>query len=263
MKKIKTCEVCGVTSDKKKVSYRSGCNMTLCDKHAAQMRRYNRIIDPTLRTVQDKNEIVLRDDHAEMIIRNNRNEVVATTLIDLEDVDKVSGRKWNVLPSRDKLYIYSKHPQHTKLHRLILDYYGPKEIDHINHDTLDNRKANLRIDTRSENASNTNAKHIYRKGNVWMYEIVRYGKRFKRYGFKSYEDAAAGLQECLESVSNRVNELIDQFNMKAANNPFKGVYQRDGKYQAVYYADKKKHTVGMYATPEEAHKAREEYIRNL
>ena len=263
MKQIKTCEVCGATGEKRNVSHRSDCNMTLCDKHAAQMRKYKRIIDPTLRTIRDKNEIIPHADHAEMIIRNKKNEIVAVTLIDLDDVDKISGRKWNVLPSRDKLYIYSRHPQHIKLHRLILGYYGSKEIDHVNHDTLDNRKANLRIVTRSENASNTDAKHIYRKGNVWAYEIVRYGKRFKKYGFKSYEDAAVGLQKCLESISDRVNELIDQFNIKAANNPFKGVYQRDGKYQAVYYADKQKHTIGTYTTPEEANKAREEYIKNL
>ena len=237
--------------------------MNLCSKHAAQIRKYGKITDPSSRTIKDKNEIIRHEDYAEIIIRNKKNEVVAASKIDLEDVEKVSKRKWNVLPTRNSVYIYSKHPQHTKLHRFILNYSGFKEIDHINHDTLDNRKRNLRIVTRSENASNTNAKHIYQKGNTWTYEIVRYGKRFRKNGFATYEDACAGLQNCLKAVSERVNVLIDRFNEQAANNPFKGVYQRDGKYQATYYKDKKKYCIGTFKTPEEANKAREEYIKNL
>ena len=227
------------------------------------MKKYGMIIDPTNRTIRDKNEIIKLDDYAEIVIRNKKNEIVAVTKIDLEDVGKVSARKWNVLPTKSNTYIYSKHPTHLKLHRLVLDYYGSKEIDHINHDTLDNRKQNLRVATRSENASNTSAKHIRPRGKKWEYEVVRYGQRFHEYGFNTYEEADAALQKCLKSVSNRVNELIDQFNAQKEINPYKGVYLHYGKYQAVYYRKGKKYVVGTFSTPEDARDARSEFIKTL
>jgi hypothetical protein len=263
MAMIKTCEVCGITSETKEVRYHLDCGKYLCSKHIAQMKRYGRITDPTQRTTHDKNEIVQHADYAEMIIRNKRNEIVAKTIFDLNDVEKVSARKWNVLPSRGKLYIYSKYPKHLKLHRLITGYYGPLEIDHINRNTLDNRKSNLRIVTRSENASNIDAKHIRQVGNTWMYEIVRFGKRFRKSGFKTREDASVALQNCLSDVSRRVNELIDQFNKQNEINPFKGVYRRFGKYQAVYYHKGKKYYAGTFETPSQAFEARNKLISRL
>lgn len=41
-----------------------------------------------------------------------------------------------------------------KLHRIILNCPKDKIIDHINHNTLDNRRCNLRICTRAENNQN-------------------------------------------------------------------------------------------------------------
>lgn len=263
MKSERVCSVCGVKNDVKKVVFYSKADMFLCNKHLCQMRRYNMITDPTARTIQDKNEIIKHEDYAEIIIRNQKNEIVATTMIDLEDVDKVKTRKWNVLPTRTNTYIYSKHPQHTKLHRLILDYYGPLEIDHINHNSLDNRKQNLRIVTRSENASNTNAKLVHKHGKKWYYEFVRYGKRFRGPGFATEKEAYAALQAHLKDVSARVDELIDQFNKQAEINPFKGVYLHYGKYQGVYYHKGKKYYAGTFDTPDQACDARAELIARL
>lgn len=262
MKKTKKCDVCGVTSEQKVVYFNSRFNMCLCSKHAAQMYRHGKITDPTARTVKDRNEIILHENSAVMIIRNKTNDIVASALIDLEDVDRVASRKWNVIPDARHVYIYCKTPKHTKLHRFILNYDGDKEIDHINHDTLDNRKANLRIVTRSENASNTNATCIHRKRNAWYFEIVRYGRRFRQGGFKTYEDAEAALRKCKQEVSARVNELLDEYNRQhKVKTP--GVYMHYGKYQALYYERGKRYYVGTFNTREEACKAREKFIRDL
>lgn len=41
-----------------------------------------------------------------------------------------------------------------QMHRQIMNAPKDKEVDHINHDKLDNRKVNLRICTKSQNMSN-------------------------------------------------------------------------------------------------------------
>ena len=46
-----------------------------------------------------------------------------------------------------------------RMHRVIMDCPSDKEIDHINHDTLDNTKVNLRICNHSQNVMNKKPKH--------------------------------------------------------------------------------------------------------
>ncbi len=68
------------------------------------------------------------------------------------------------------------------LHRAVMDANRGDEIDHLNGDKLDNRKANLRFCTRAQNIQNrhifkTNAKNpfigVYPKLNLWKAAIGR------------------------------------------------------------------------------------------
>lgn len=87
------------------------------------------------------------------------------TKISLDDLHKVinfkakrGGRlKWMAHDNhRGRWGIYvSATDRKTRLHRLIMDLTDPTlQIDHINGDTLDNRRENLRIVTPAENAKN-------------------------------------------------------------------------------------------------------------
>lgn len=82
--------------------------------------------------------------------------------IDLDDVEKVKKYHWNIKAcgkKRDKFYVQSSDRGKTvHLHRYILnlsDYTINNCVDHINGNSLDNRKANLRICTVEENLQNT------------------------------------------------------------------------------------------------------------
>lgn len=75
-------------------------------------------------------------------------------LIDAEDFEKVRRYSWCI--SKTGYPVANISGKVTKLHRYLLGLTNPKIIvDHINRNTLDNRKCNLRICTALENARNT------------------------------------------------------------------------------------------------------------
>ena len=64
------------------------------------------------------------------------------------------------------------------IHRMIMDAPGNSEIDHINHNPLDNRKSNLRVTNRSGNGrnrkivSNTGEYGITKRKDGWFMVTV-------------------------------------------------------------------------------------------
>lgn len=81
-------------------------------------------------------------------------------LVDDDDYERVMARgSWQVLKSGRNRYAQRIEIANGKkvciyMHRLIMNFPQGFEIDHINHDGLDNRKENLRICTRSQNKAN-------------------------------------------------------------------------------------------------------------
>lgn len=78
------------------------------------------------------------------------------TVVDDADYKKLAQFKWYAVGHRGKGYAarYGGKPQHIRLHRELLLAPENMEVDHINGDRLDNRRANLRLATRSENGRN-------------------------------------------------------------------------------------------------------------
>ena len=74
-------------------------------------------------------------------------------------------------------YGKNKIPQ-TYMHRLITGAKKGEEVDHINGNKLDNRKGNLRIVTKSENAMN---KSISTKNNTSGFKGVSFYKRLSKW----------------------------------------------------------------------------------
>lgn len=75
------------------------------------------------------------------------------TFIDAEDYDSVSKCKWQAkLAVSGKYYAVKNGTQ--RLHRLLMNAPAGMQVDHINGDTLDNRKSNLRLCTHAQNQMN-------------------------------------------------------------------------------------------------------------
>ena len=163
-----------------------------CEKHYKQIKRCGKILDRTMRT---PNEIVKYDDYAEITLYNNKNEIIATTKIDLDDIEKVDKYKWCVQTGRG--YSYVMNSKLGQLHRFLMNCPNDMQVDHINHDTFDNRKENLRVCTSQENSWNskiqTNNSSGYtgvkKKGDNWEAQIIINKDTIKLGVFSTVEEA--------------------------------------------------------------------------
>jgi AP2 domain. len=115
------------------------------------MYKHNKI-EPT---IYDRNEIIIHDDFAEIVIKDKQQNIIAYAQIDIEDVEKIKNLKWHIKKSRNTNYVaYNDKGRAVFLHRFILDYDGVDDVDHIDHNGLNNRKSNLRIISHSLNLMN-------------------------------------------------------------------------------------------------------------
>jgi hypothetical protein len=89
-------------------------------------------------------------------------------LVDIEDISKIFNQSWHIFKSRGNIYVRGWDKISRKkvfMHRIIMGVTDPKvQVDHINGDTLDNRKENLRIVNNSQNMMNKGLSKANRSG---------------------------------------------------------------------------------------------------
>lgn len=98
-------------------------------------------------------------------------------MFDLEDFELVQQYTWGI---EHYGYVVTSVPKPHRLHRLIMSKYQEIEgfeIDHINHDKLDNRKCNLRVCTHQQNNHNQQLK----SSNTTGYKGPWWDKRLRKW----------------------------------------------------------------------------------
>lgn len=149
------CEVCGRLSFRKIRAYKH----TYCQKHYNQQKRFGHTLDENPRTLMDRNECYIDDDGVGHIMIYDKDcNHIATAKVDGEDLKKVMYTKWKLSSSGYAMNAPKFKGGNIHMSRVILN--TDQFVDHINHDTLDNRKCNLRIVTKSQNQMNANYKGI-------------------------------------------------------------------------------------------------------
>ncbi len=134
-------------------------------------------------------------------------------IVDDDDFGRLNSQRWcaDKRNTKYKTEFVARNGQ-TLMHRVIMKAKEGEEVDHINGNSLDNRKSNLRIVTRRQNAQNRHDNRTSRfpgvswnKGkNKWECRIRINGHK-KHVGYFKNEEKAA--QAYLKEL-NKVNEEV-------------------------------------------------------
>lgn len=125
----------------------------------------------------------------------------------------------------------------TLLHRFIMDF--PKEVDHINHDKLDNRRSNLRSVEAWQNQANRGMRKTNKSGVIgvdfhcgrWRAQLVVKGRTVLNKGFKDLDEAKAAYDSAVKEHRGEFAPQIVQEKPPLTNAELDGIYRmlcRDG-----------------------------------
>lgn len=120
-------------------------------------------------------------------------------IVDPQDEPLLAAHPWKAFGVGDRTYFRVRHNGHLYLHRVIAGAKPGELVDHINGNTLDNRRSNLRRCDRVGSNCNRRAKKTSRapyKGITqtssgrWLAQIMS-RKKFYRIGLFDTAEAAA------------------------------------------------------------------------
>lgn len=152
------------------------------------------------------NKIIIKEEYAEIVI-NSKKHGIQKVIIDIEDVQKVKNINWCIRKqTRNKSFTYYVFTVNNKiymqLHRYLMNCPNDMTIDHINHNTLDNRKCNLRICSHSINNKNRKTKASTGETNIY-FENNKYRVRIQ----KNYKNIDYGRYNTLEEAIKVRNSI--------------------------------------------------------
>lgn len=143
MTKVKINRVCPQCGKVHNYSSKDG----YCEKHYYQMLRFGKFLDNSPRSIYDSNEYRVEGSVTFISVYDKYgNKLPQEVLIDTEDIPVILKYKVYIrLHKRGSIYyaycnIGKSHKE--KIHRMLCE--STTTVDHINGNTLDNRKCNLR-----------------------------------------------------------------------------------------------------------------------
>ncbi|MHC4424285.1 MAG: HNH endonuclease [Planctomycetota bacterium] len=135
-------------------------------------------------------------------------------IVDDEDHERLKGHKWYLVKGKSTYYAATRlgNDKIISMHRMIMNLPEGREVDHINHDGLDNQKHNLRICTHKQNCRNrspnrnslSSYKGVTRFWGKWVAILHSEGKHHYLGRYKSEIEAA-------KAYDAKAQELFGEF----------------------------------------------------
>lgn len=165
--------------------------------------------NPSMRPPLARSEVIQPEDRSFRFIALTQNQIA---VVDYEDYAEVSRHNWAACEKCSGFYAYRrKKGRIVYLHRELMA--GAKLVDHIDRDTLNNRRSNLREISKSGNAVNSKMNRRNSSGargvswskgmNKWMTTIKRDGK----YEYLGCHDTVELARQAYEDAAIRLNNL--------------------------------------------------------
>lgn len=192
------------------------------------------------------------------------------TKVDEEEYEALSKHKWfyNTRYAQRRVKKETGKWGSIPIQNVIIDVPIGMVVDHINGDTLDNRKANLRVCTKNENNKNKSSKRKFKGvrmvGGGYQASITADRKVLYIGFFTREEDAARAYNEMalkhfgefakLNNVEQLEHSVIKEKRSKASS--YQGV-TRDGKgrWKARKSIGGKRYYLGLFKSEESAYQA--------
>jgi hypothetical protein len=153
-------------------------------------------------------------------------------LVDAADYEEINKYKWSCIVYRGyqpyattTIYLNKNKSLHIRMHRMIMNPPTNMEVDHINQDTLDNRRQNLRICNHQQNSCNTKVPRARTKpGKVykginqrasgrWQAKVYSKGVQYNVGDYDTPEEAALAYNEAAKIHHGEyalLNEVPDE-----------------------------------------------------
>lgn len=152
-----------------------GCNNSACgkycNKHYHQIKRYGNI---KTRTRFDKNEIIINDNVAKILLYDNNCNVIDYTIIDAEDINKIS--KYKI--SKCGNYAYANiNNKNVALHRIITNTIN--ELDKIHNPRKKYTEAIYKYRTNTGKMTASDYTHLFGYLNPYYRSAYNIPKRRK------------------------------------------------------------------------------------
>lgn len=158
---------------------------------------------PPLNNLSAHDRVIVRDDHAVVLLTKGYQ-----SLIDLADVERVRQWKWCASVHGTDVRAVRRG---AILSRFIMEAPEGYDVDHIDGDPLNNRRANMRIVTHAQNQKNTKDRSdnssgmrgvfFYKKNGRFMSQIKSDGKAF----FLGYFDTAVEAAKAYERARSKLH----------------------------------------------------------
>ena len=194
----KACKECG------KLARERFHDEWFCKRHYLQMYRHGHCL---ARTIYDGNNYEDRGSYYALITYDRFGNKNGEFLIDKEDKDRVERYVWHIRKTVNHCYAIASLPENKKVHLHKLIMQTTSVVDHINGDSMDNRKSNLRIVSQHHNMFNI------RKNKFVGVRKMPYKKNsYQAHIMKDYEDIYIGTYPTfIEAALARLQSEKDLF----------------------------------------------------